>query len=282
MNYGQIESKVVELANYVDGRIELIEKSSLATQQSIYAMLNDEILKFEISQGQYVVGQDLRKRLAIIEGKINSILGGKDYTIPMREFLTDFTTIQDKTIDLFKSVNDLELDLKELRPAKQIIYEQARDALTKAVAPEYVEPLKKLIAQNVMQGRSLTDTVKQLERWNEGELSSGRLANGTPTPNLQKYAVQMARDSAYSVSRTTNNIFKDKFGLTKFVFAGGLVKDSRPLCKYMVSQNREFTFEEMPPLFAQMPEGLYPQTQISTYTNTCNGYGCRHIIYPVA
>lgn len=281
MNYGQIESKVVEIANYVDGRIELIEKSSLTTQQSIYAMLNDEILKFEISQGQYVVGQDLRKRLAIIEGKINAILGSEQYTIPMREFLTDFTTIQDKTIDMFRTVNDLELELKELRPAKQIIYEQARDALTKAVAPEYVEPLKKLIAQNVMQGRSITDTVKQLEKWDAGELSSGRLANGTPTPNLQRYAVQMARDSAYSVQRTTNNIFKDRFKLEKFVFAGGLVKDSRALCKFMVSQNREFTFAEMPALFALMPEGLYPDTKISTYVSTCNGYGCRHLVYPI-
>lgn len=281
MNYGQIESKVVEIANYVDGRIELIEKSSLTTQQSIYAMLNDEILKFEISQGQYVVGQDLRKRLAIIEGKINAILGSEQYTIPMREFLTDFTTIQDKTIDMFRTVNDLELELKELLPAKQIIYEQARDALTKAVAPEYVEPLKKLIAQNVMQGRSITDTVKQLEKWDAGELSSGRLANGTPTPNLQRYAVQMARDSAYSVQRTTNNIFKDRFNLTKFIYAGGLVKDSRPLCRHLVGLNREISLDEMPPLIALYPSGLMPNTTKENWVIVNGGFSCRHISHSI-
>lgn len=280
-DYKDIEAKVISIANYIDDTIGNVENASIVTQGLIFKMIQDEILKFEINDAKYVVGQDLRKRLAIIEEKIEEILRGKSFEIPIRDFLTDFTSIQDKTVDLFKSANELEVELKELRPAKQIIYEQAKNALTKAVAAEYIEPVKRLIAQNVMQARSITDTVRVLEKWNAGELSSGRLANGTPTPNLQRYATQIARDTAYSVQRTTNNIFKEKFGLTKFIYAGGLVKDSRPLCRYLVNLDRPIDINEMPPLIQQFPEGLYPNTTRENFMEVCGGYGCRHVAHAI-
>lgn len=281
MEYGDIEAKVVELASYIDSRIDNVETATTSVQGAIAEMIRQEILKFEIKEGRFVAGQDLRQRLSIIQNKIEGILGLKKYTIPIRHFLTDFTTIQDQTIDLFKTVNQLEIQVSELHPAKQIIYEQAKSSLTQAVAAEYVEPVKKLIAQNVMQARSITDTVRQLEKWDAGELSSGRLANGTPTPNLQRYATQIARDTAYSVQRTTNNIFKEKFGLTRFIYAGGLVKDSRPLCRHLVSLNRPIELNEVPPLIALYPEGTMPGTTIETFPIVAGGFNCQHIVHMI-
>lgn len=279
MDYDEIEHRVIEVANYIDGTIEGVEKSSILTQSLIYEMIRKEILKFEIKEGNYVVGQDLRSQLATIQAKIERLLSSKSYAIPIREFLTDFTKIQDKTVNLFKTVNQLEIEVSELSPAKQVIYEQAKDALTKAVAAEYVEPIKKLIAQNVMQGRSITDTVRILEKWDAGELSSGRLSNGQPTPNLQRYATQMARDSAYSIQRTTNNIFKERYNLTKFVYAGGLVKDSRPFCKHLVHLNRTIDITEIPALVQLYPEGLMPNTTMANFPIQVGGFSCRHIAH---
>lgn len=281
MNYDEIEAEVVRLANYIDANVNMVDSAAIATQAAIYEMIRQEILKFEIKDARYVVGQDFRKRLAIIQSKIEKILGSKIYTLPIKDFLTDFTKIQDRTVDLFKSVNDLEVEVSELTPAKQTIYEQAKDALTKAVAPEYVEPVKKLIAQNVMQGRSIQQTVSQLENWDKGNLASGRLANGIRTPNLQKYATQVARDTAYSVSRTTNNIFKEKYGLTKFIYAGSLVKDSRPLCRHLIHLNRPIDINEMPPLIALYPEGLYPNTTRENFPIVAGGFNCNHVVMMV-
>ena len=281
MDYDEIEHKVIEVANYIDGRVEGVEKSSILTQSLIYEMIRQEILKFEIKNGNYVIGQDLRSRLSTIQERIEKILSSKTYATPIREFLTDFNKIQDKTVNLFKTVNQLEVEVSDLSPAKQVIYEQAKEALTKAVAAEYVEPIKKLIAQNVMQGRSIVDTVKVLEKWNAGDLSSGRLAGGQPTPNLQRYATQMARDSAYSVQRTTNNIFRERYNLTKFVYTGSLVKDSRPLCRYLVHLNRPIDINEMPKLIQEFPEGLYPNTTRENFPIVCGGYNCNHIAHMV-
>jgi hypothetical protein len=278
MNYDEIEAEVIRLANYIDGNIDSVEHASTQTQAAIYEMLRREILNFEIKEARYVVGQDFRKRLAIIQSKIEKILGSKIYTSPIKDFLTDFTKIQDKTVDLFKSVNDLEIEISELTPAKQTIYEQAKDALTKAVAPEYVEPVKKLIAQNVMQGRAIHQTVAQLEKWNAGDLASGRLANGERTPNLQKYATQVARDTAYSVQRTTNNIFKEKYGLTKFIYNGTLVKDSRPFCKHLVNLNRTIDLKEIPALVQLYPQGLMPNTTMENFPIVAGGFNCNHVV----
>jgi hypothetical protein len=278
MEYGEIEGKVIALANYIDGTIEGVDKAAIVTQALIYDMIRNEILKFEIKEAKFVIGQDLRKRLAAIQNKIESILGSKSYTIPIRHFLTDFDTIQDRTVNLFKSVNQLEIEVSELSPAKQVIYDQAKDALTKAVAAEYVEPIKKLIAQNVMQGRSITDTVRILEKWDNGDLASGRLAEGTRTPNLQKYATQIARDTAYSVQRTTNNIFKERYGLTKFIYAGTLVKDSRPFCRHLVTLNRPIELSEIPPLVRLYPQGLNDPTTIANFPIVAGGRNCQHVV----
>lgn len=280
-SYDEIEHKVADIASYIDGRIDSVDAAAIATQATIFEMIRQELLKFEIREAKFVVGQDLRQRLAVIQNKMERILGSKDFGVPIRDFLTDFTKIQDKTVDLFKTVNQLEIELREISPAKEIIYDQAKTALTEGVAPEYVEPVKKLIAQNVMQGRSISDTVKILEQWDQGNLSSGRMANGMPTPNLQRYATQIARDTAYSVQRTTNNIFRQKYGLTKFIYAGGLVKDSRPLCKYLVRIDRPIDINEMPPLIASMPQGLYPNTTRENFVIVCGGFNCTHVAHMI-
>jgi hypothetical protein len=280
-SFDEIERKVIELATYIDGSISSVETAATTTQKLISEMIRQEILRFEIKDAKFVVGQDLRKRLSVIRNRIETMLGNKSYSIPIRDFLTDFTKIQDKTVSLFRSVNDLELDIKELSPAKQVIYEQAKEALTKAVAAEYADPITKLLAQNVMQGRLITDTIKVLDKWDKGDLSSGRLTNGTPAPNLQRYAVQMAKDSAFSVQRTTNNIFKDRFNLTKFIYAGGLVKDSRPLCRHLVNLNRPIELKEMPKLILAYPEGLFPNTTKENFPVVCGGFGCNHLAHMV-
>lgn len=285
MTYEEMERAVISLAEYIDSQIDSIAELSDVLQKRIYDMLSEEILKFEISEGAFVIGQDFRKRLLIIQNKIESVFSSRVYKQSIKEFLTNFDTIQQRTIDLNKSLSDLELDIKELSPAKQIIYEQASASFSpEAIAAEYIEPVKKLVANNVLQGQSIKKTVTLLENWNEGNLSSGRLAEGTPTPNLQRYATQIARDTAYSVNRTTNNIIKEQYGLKRFIYAGNLVKDSRPICVHLVGLNRPIEFTELPPLLNNpaYQKGLYPNTTHLNFCNTAGGFSCRHIVMPIA
>lgn len=283
-SYNEIEQRVIDLATFIDNTIDGVSVAAADIQQSVFKMLQDEITKFEISQGFFVKGQDLRKRLAIIENKINKLTFSKKYKSSVKEFLVNFDTIQERTIDLTTSLTDLEVKVSELTPAKQTIYDQAIQQFSNgAIAEAYVEPVKKLVANNVLQGQSIKKTVTILENWNEGNTSSGRLAQGQPTPNFTRYATQIARDTAYSVNRTTNDIIKDKFGLTRFIYAGNLVKDSRPICVHLVELNRIIEFDELTPLLNNpiYQKGLYPGTTKENFCNVAGGFSCRHVVQPI-
>lgn len=280
--YGDKEKKVYALSVFMDKMIDGVEACSIKVQDLVQAAILSEILKFDLSNGSFVIGQDFRKGLLAMDGKINATLSSDAYSLPIKEFLSGFSKVQDRTVSLFKSVNELELSVNELAPARQLIYELAQTSLTgSGIASQYIEPVKKLVAQNVIQGQSISETTNMLDKWGGGELSSGKYTNGTPTPNLSQYAVQVARDTAYSVNRAINNIASVKFGLKKFIYAGSLVRDSRPLCKHLVGMDREIGLAEMPPLIRTYPQGLYPGTTEDNWLINNGGYSCRHISHPV-
>lgn len=281
--YEEMESAVTGLAQYIDEQIEIVEKEAVSVQAQIMAMLQRQILMMEIENGALVNSQDFRKRLAIIERNIERILG-YDYKQSIKPFLTDFEKIQTRTIDTVKRFSDIQINPKDFTAAQQIIYDRAVDGLTSngAIAERFVNPVKQLIATNVLQGSSISKTITALENWDKGDMSSGRLNNGTPAPNFTRYATQIARDTAYSVSRTTNDIIKEKYGLTKFIYSGNLVKDSRPLCKVLVGYNRTIDLNELPPLIRAYPQGLYSGTNMKNFGNVCGGYNCLHICLFIA
>lgn len=282
-NYKKYEDDVLRLAQYIDGRIEMVTGATQKAQNLIYKRIQELVLRFEIKEGHYVSGQDLTRQLLQIENNIKKVLFGKEYSASIKTFLADLTKIQTKTINLHKSINELEVKIASLVPARQIIYDQAKTTLLNsgAIAQNYIDPMKRLIASNVLQARSIIETVKMLEQWNDGTLSSGRLNRGMPAPNLQRYATQMARDSAYAVQRTTNEIIKEHYGLKKFIYVGSLVEASRPLCVHLVAMNRPIALDEIPELIVKYPDGLYPGTNKDNFISNCGGYGCRHICLSV-
>lgn len=282
MDYKEKEGLVIRLGRIIDDSIDSLEASSITVQNRILKIIRGDILNFEIAQGRFVSSEDMVSRILRIERNIERELNSNRFKIPVRDFLHDFDKFQDDTISFHKRVSNLTINKDELTPIKRFLYDQALEGFERGIATSYIEPVKKLLANQVMSGASITETVDLLEKWNEGDLTSGRYTRGQQTPNLQRYATQIARDTAYAVPRNTNQAFKDKFNLTKFIYAGNLVKDSRPLCKHIVALNREVEFDELPPIIAAYPQGLYPGTTKDNFSVNAGGYNCRHIVMSVA
>lgn len=282
-SFNEIEAAVTELAKYIDDTVEGMESATIAMQERITLLLLEQVLKLETSEGILVRSQDFRGRLAQITSILEKQFASKFYKNSVKDFLTNFDTIQDRTISLHTKFSDLQIQLQDLTPAKQIIYSRAVEGFSNgAIAEAYIEPVKQLLASQVLTGASITKTVKAIEDWGKGDMSSGRLNNGTPAPNLQRYATQIARDTAYSVNRVTNGIIAEKFNLTKFIYAGNIIRDSREICKHLVSLNREISLDEMPPLLAIYKNGLYPGTNKSNFLEYVGGFSCRHLAHVVA
>lgn len=264
----------------MDDAVSRVENAATKAQEQIYKLLLAEINNFEINDGRFIVGQDYTKRLAIITKKINAIIGSV-YTPSIKDYLGHYSTIDEITLGLHKSYNELVIEKSLLTPARRIVYDQAEYFLTNGLADAYVQPAKFLLMQQVTTGITIKDAQGILKQWNEGNLVSGKLTSGRQVHRLQAYSTQISRDSIYGYQGTIQNIIAKEYDLSHFIYVGNLVRDSRPLCKHLIGLKRKIDINEMPPLIAQFPDGLYPNTTRKNWYINRAGYNCTHAAFPV-
>lgn len=269
--------RIEELHKFIDGSVDELEKAALEAQADIYKALLQEIERFQISDGRFVVNQSLPHRLAAIESKMESILG-ELYIPKVSEYLGVYKTIEETNISLQKSYNDLSVDIKLLTPARKTVYETAKHYLSEGLRDIYIQPAKYLLMQQVTNGISIKDSRKVLSDWDKGKA----IGVTHPMPNLGKYAVQISRDSAYKYNGAINDIIATQYDLKKFIYVGDIIGHSRPLCKHLVGLRRDIELSEMPSLLKKYPQGLYPNTTKDNFLAVCGGYSCRHTAMPVA
>lgn len=252
------------------------------TQKKVLEVLKEALFRFENKDGKFIRSQYYKRQIAQIETQVRDILGSRTYTRPIAEYLNAFTTIEARNIAMQRSVNDLEVAVNKLAPARKTVFEQAQYYLNGAgLADAYIQPAKYLLMQQVTSGMSITDSQKLLEKWDRGELTDGKLTAGRQTPNLQRYATQLSRDMMYQFNGTVNDIIRTEYELEAFIYTGDIIKDSRPLCKHLVGLDREIRFDELLKLLSQYPQGVIPGTDKSNFLVYRGGYSCRHGAMPV-
>lgn len=296
MNYREANKELKDIILYMDEGIDGIATISEHLQERIYELVLREIQLFDIVNGRLSPGVDFRKRILLVEQKILEILGQKNYANAVDKFLARFENVEYKNTVLQSLFNDIDVKPMDVKPDRLLTYERAKDALSHntGLNVSYVQPIKYLMAQQVAGGNGIKEALEVVEAWNKGLMVKGKFtADGTPTPNLQKYATQVARDSIYGVHRSFNNIVKDKYGLESIIYAGGLVADSRPLCEYLISLRRPIKLSEIDELFngkippeamkfAPKPtkehflQGTVPGTNADNFCSYCGGYNCTH------
>lgn len=284
-DYSHITEDIIEHLDWIQSTIDDLDTSAAGIQKSITEMLLQQIQNFEIKNGKFVSSQDLRSRILNIEEKFEKILSGQIYTHAIKDYLGTFTTIADKTAMLHNDYNDLEVNMKKLNPARQVVYNQAREALYgSGIRSAYREPVKHMMLQQAMTGGTISDMENILGRWTNGDLSSGgKSPTGKPIPNLQQYTTQLARDTSYQFNGTVNNIIRTEYGLEGFRYVGDIIKDSRPLCVYLVNLRRDVSKEELTALLKKedLKAGRIPGTTTENFCTYRGGYSCRHEAFPV-
>lgn len=281
-DHNEIKDHVNRMAGFIDGSVDAIANSAEDLQYYAYREIQEFINSLDTESGRILPNQSFTRRLIQVENAIKEKLYTGPFGGSITVFLRDLNYIHQRTVDLNKTINQLNKEIKALPDARKMIYDQAKTAFNEAsIGASYLQPMRLLLARQVLTNATIKQTLSLIEKWDSGELSSGRLNLGQPAPNFQRYATQMARDTAYSMNRTTNEIIANELELDGFVYAGGLVADSRPLCRHLVNANRPFALAEMPKLISSYPEGLYPGTTRANFIQYCGGYGCRHSAQPV-
>lgn len=280
MSLRELEQLLKSMATGMDGRIDDIQNTALDTQERIFNTLLSEIDRFDISDGKFVTGQDLTKRFSAIQRKMQELINTY-YNPVVGEYLKHYNTIENDTIQQHADYNKIEVTRDLLNPTKQVLYNQASYYLTQGLADGYIQPAKFLMMQYVVKGSTVKDMRSAIDRWNKGTLNAGELASDRHAPRLQAYATQIARDTMYTYQGAMQDVIRKEYNLGKFIYVGGLVKDSRPFCRHLVSMRRKIDFNEIPALVIQYPQGLKPDTTIKNFPLYRGGYNCNHAVMVV-
>lgn len=273
---------VDEATAYINAMTTAMENSlqdftdgATAAQQAIFELLNQEIFAFDTTNGSFVRTQPLARKIAELERRIYDRLE-KLYYPQVANYLNAYDFVDERNITLQKNMNDITLTDADIKNVRAAVFNQAEYMLTRGVADAYVQPVKFALMQTVTEGRTIKQATSMLKNWNEGELPSGTIATARPTPRLQAYAGQMARDSLFQYNGTVQDNVKDKYKLGSFLYVGGTVKATRPLCRHLVGMKRKIKISEIPQLIIKYPEGTYPDTTMDNFLVYRGGYNCLH------
>jgi hypothetical protein len=289
MDINELRDELSRLANLMEGAVDDVHVVSTNTQERIYELLLRRLLELDYIEGRLNPQQPIAQKIARITAEMNAILGDV-YAPRIADYLGTYQTVEDRNIAMQLGYNELVIKKSLLTPARKSIYDQAEYYLMDGLADAYVQPAKYLLLQSVTNGISLKQAKSLLNNWNEGNLATGgNLTSGRPTPRLQTYATQIARDSLYSYSGAVNEIIADKYELKRFIYQGGLVKDSRAFCKHLVSLDRKIEFSEVPKLIEKvaksegkpLPSGMIPGTTQKNFVVRRGGYSCQHLAFAV-
>lgn len=284
MTLDEVRKKLTDLTTNMDNSVDGVDSAATKAQKRIYDAIIEQINLFETQDGRFVTTQNYAARLAVITKKINAILGDV-YAPSVREYLAEYTTIEETNRLLHRSYNEIVLDKEFWKPIRKSIYQQAEYYLIDGLADAYVQPAKYLLMQAVSTGMSLKDAERMMTNWDKGLYSTGQqLATNRPTPRLQTYATQLSRDALFSYQGSAQELIRDKYNLTSFIYTGGLVSDSRTFCKNLVGLRRKITLEEIPDQIEKAakqdghtwPDGMIPETNKKNFLIRRGGYSCRH------
>lgn len=269
------------LLAFMDGSIDTVDNVATGLQSKIYDIVRGKMLQFDTKNGHFDVSQDWRRGIIEVESLIGNALNVPIWSNTISDFLSTFTTIEERNVSLNRTYNELEVDTSLLTPARKFIYNQAAQSLKQGLKSAYVQPATALLMQQITAGASITESIAMLERWDKGELTNGKFTNNQPTPNLQRYATQIARDSSYSVDRTISGIIKERYDLGDIMYVGGLVHDSRPFCVHMVQHEQPVPMDVVAEYIKLYPQGLIADTTTENFMQRVGGYSCRHKAFAV-
>lgn len=280
MTEAELKQRLSQLTTYMEGTVDSLDVAATKAQQQIFQLLIDEIDNFDSKDGSFIPNQPLAAKFAKIQQQIEAIIG-RIYQPALQDYFLAYDRVENETLALHKSYNELTVAKTNFTGARRAVYGQAEYYLLEGLADAYIQPAKYLLMQQVATGCTIKSARSIITNWDKGTLDTGRLASDRHAPRLQAYATQLARDTIYTYNGTIQDIVKERFNLDKFIYVGGLVKDSRPFCRHLVGLNRKIDIKEIPQLVIAYPNGLRPNTTMANFLEVRGGFQCNHLAMPV-
>ena len=135
---------------------------------------------------------------------------------------------------------------------------------------QFTKPVKKVLYQNIMQGKSQTTAKKALHNFIVGE--KGKIGQ------LERWSGQIARDTLNQYDGAVNDMVRKEFDLNGFKYIGSLVKDSRPQC-IKWKRMKELRYDQLDKEISwaySYGKGMIPGTNKDNFGTYTGGHNCAH------
>lgn len=279
------------MAEFTDEIIRIIEKKDRTistinndlfesldpTQQVIFEAVKKHIAKMKTQDGKIVFDESNTDMVNEVDQIIANAIKRTKYPAAVRNYLSDWDTINEFNFKVHRDVNELsQKELEDLiNPIQKQMTEQTLTGLTgSGVNTNFIEPVRQGIFQNVVAGSSITDLEKYLTTY--------ILGNPNVDGLLSRYVKQVSRDALNQYDGQVNAKIAEDFGLDAFRYVGSLIDDSRPQCRRWVNMRviQKSDLESQINWSVSNGTGMIPGTNAENFAVYRGGYNCRHSAIP--
>lgn len=244
-------------------------------QDTFFSLLVRNLNQFSSRGGNFVAGQNLTETQQIAQGIIRQALADAGYYNAVSAYIRDFAELDRLNTDIQRQLSDIVVDMPALRPQRQAIVNLVSDGLVgDQFGADFIQPLKRALAENVTLGGSISDLREALERTLKGT---------EQVKGLEGRINFAATNAARQYDGAVNDVIAETYELNAYLYVGSLIKDSRPQCKRWVSKEQLLKSE----LTAEITRaintgsGMIPGTTLTNFGQNRGGYNCRHQAYPI-
>jgi len=283
-----------KILDRIDDSISSFIERIPASQTDMLDSLDEELRKLDLQDGKIKPTVSNIKIISNIKNKLLKVILTDSYKDQVKDFLKSFNEITDLQNSYWKSVESTFKPSSILKQIKQLAIEDTANKLMETgLDANVATPISDILKANVTQGGSYKELQNQLRE----------SITNTETPGLlDRYTKQVTIDSVNQYNRNYTQIVSSDLGYEWFSYQNTLIQTSRPFCIAM-HERRYFHISEIPdllqatdlyytkdgkrikvPLNAKtgLPDGMYPNTNVSNFLTLLGGYNCGHQPGPVS
>ena len=286
------EEKVLqELIDHIEGSINTFGKRMPGVQEDVFNTVLDLTGDLETSNGRIKPSVKNIKIISKIKAELNKVIFNGKYDEDLLQLIDSYEQITKLQNQYFSTIVGKFTVPTVLKEVQKLSIEILVDSLGKeGVGEAFVNPIKKILIQNVTTGGSKKEFLQQAREYILGPKGG----DGA----LVKYTGQIVTDALNQYSANYSQIISDDLGFEWFAYVGSLKETSREFCKVLaedpcvryfhISQFDEIISGKICgrqlPLYdvTGLPYGLMPGTNAANFRVLRGGYRCNHQIGPVS
>jgi hypothetical protein len=267
------------LARAIDLLIQNADKRYIESLTRIQAELNNQLLAIlkdlELDAEGYIKqSANNRKILRDADKAINELFGSTPYTTAVSRYVSVIGKIDAQNVTYFSSLSE------SFSPNKQFLRNLQSDTiasiekniLSDGLQSQVIEPLSKILNQNVNSGGKFAGFLEQVRNY--------ILGNDQVEGRAMSYTRTYLRDSLFTYSRTYQQAITSDLGLTYYLYSGGVIDKSRPFCEERAG--KFFSHKEIEAMASLEWAGKKQGTTESSIFLFAGGWNCAHQIIPVS